>query len=61
MSTTNGPDGPDEGAERVRVVVADDSVLLREGLKRILEEGGFEVVGQSGTAGDLSDVEGALV
>jgi DNA-binding NarL/FixJ family response regulator len=35
------------------VVVADDSVLLREGLKRILEEGGFEVVGQSGTAGDL--------
>ena len=50
---TDGPDGPDAGAERLRVVVADDSVLLREGLKRILEDGGFDVVGQSGTAGDL--------
>src|ERR671929_20510 len=27
-----------------RVVVADDSVLLREGLCRLLEESGFEVV-----------------
>ena len=53
MSMTNGPDGPDAGAERLRVVVADDSVLLREGVKRILEEGGFDVVGQSGTASDL--------
>ena len=50
---TNGSDGPAAGAERLRVVVADDSVLLREGIKRILEEGGFEVVGQCGTAGDL--------
>ena len=50
---TNGPDGPDARAERLRVVVADDSVLLREGVKRILEDGGFDVVGQSGTAGDL--------
>jgi DNA-binding NarL/FixJ family response regulator len=53
MNTTNGSDGPDAAAGRLRVVVADDSVLLREGLKRILEDGGFEVVGQSGTAGDL--------
>jgi DNA-binding NarL/FixJ family response regulator len=37
----------------VRVVVADDSVLLREGLVRILEEGGFEVVGQAGTPDEL--------
>ena len=36
-----------------RVVVADDSLLLREGLVRLLEEVGFEVVGQSGTAADL--------
>jgi DNA-binding NarL/FixJ family response regulator len=35
------------------VVVADDSVLLREGVVRILEEAGFEVVGQCGTAADL--------
>ena len=37
----------------MRVVVADDSVLLREGVVRILEEAGFEVVGQCGTAADL--------
>jgi DNA-binding NarL/FixJ family response regulator len=29
----------------MRVVLADDSVLLREGLSRLLEEAGFEVVG----------------
>jgi DNA-binding NarL/FixJ family response regulator len=37
----------------VRVVVADDSVLLREGLVRILEEGDFDVVGQAGTRDEL--------
>jgi DNA-binding NarL/FixJ family response regulator len=37
----------------VRVVVADDSVLLREGVVRLLEEWGFEVVGQAGDADDL--------
>lgn len=37
----------------MRVVVADDSVLLREGVTRLLEEKGFEVVGQSGDAEDL--------
>ncbi len=36
-----------------RVVIADDSVLLREGVVRLLGEVGFEVVGQSGTADDL--------
>ena len=36
-----------------RVVLADDSVLLREGIARLLEDAGFEVVGQSGTADDL--------
>ncbi|HEY7538368.1 MAG TPA: response regulator transcription factor [Gaiellaceae bacterium] len=37
----------------MRVVLADDSVLLREGIARLLEEAGFEVVGQSGDADDL--------
>ena len=37
----------------MRVVLADDSVLLREGIARILEEAGFEVVGQAGTAEEL--------
>jgi DNA-binding NarL/FixJ family response regulator len=37
----------------VRVAIAEDSVLLREGLARLLEDAGFEVVGQSTTADDL--------
>jgi DNA-binding NarL/FixJ family response regulator len=37
----------------VRVAIADDSVLLREGLARLLEEAGMEVVSQSGDAEDL--------
>ncbi|HUF02190.1 MAG TPA: response regulator [Gaiellaceae bacterium] len=37
----------------IRVVLADDSVLLREGVARLLTESGFEVVAQSGTAEDL--------
>jgi DNA-binding NarL/FixJ family response regulator len=32
----------------VRVVIADDSVLLREGLTRVLAENGFDVVAQVG-------------
>jgi DNA-binding NarL/FixJ family response regulator len=37
----------------VRVVIADDSVLLREGVARLLSESGFDVVAQSGNAEDL--------
>ena len=37
----------------MRVVIADDSVLFREGLARVLAEGGFEVVAQAGDALDL--------
>jgi DNA-binding NarL/FixJ family response regulator len=37
----------------VRVVLAEDSVLLREGIARILDEAGIEVVGQAGNADDL--------
>jgi DNA-binding NarL/FixJ family response regulator len=37
----------------VRVIVADDSVLFREGLTRVLESGGFEVVGQASNADEL--------
>jgi DNA-binding NarL/FixJ family response regulator len=37
----------------VRVIVAEDSVLLREGLVRLLEEAGFEVVGQAGDGEEL--------
>jgi DNA-binding NarL/FixJ family response regulator len=34
-------------------VLADDSVLLREGIARLLEDSGFEVVGRAGDAEDL--------
>jgi DNA-binding NarL/FixJ family response regulator len=37
----------------VRVIVADDSVLLREGVTRLLEEADFEVVGQAGDGEEL--------
>jgi DNA-binding NarL/FixJ family response regulator len=34
----------------MRVVIADDAVLVREGLARLLAESGFEVVGEAGDA-----------
>ena len=37
----------------IRVVLADDSVLLREGIAALLETQGFQVVGQSDDADDL--------
>jgi DNA-binding NarL/FixJ family response regulator/class 3 adenylate cyclase len=42
----------DEG-KGLRVVLADDSVLLREGIARLLSDSGFEVVGQSENPDDL--------
>ena len=37
----------------MRVIVADDAVLVREGVARLLDEAGFDVVGQSATAEEL--------
>jgi len=48
--------GVDEDGDRppaLRVVLADDSVLLREGIALLLEHAGFEIVGQSDDADDL--------
>jgi DNA-binding NarL/FixJ family response regulator len=42
--------------DRTRVVLADDDVLLREGLAGLLERSGFEVVGQCGTASELIEL-----
>ena len=39
--------------KRTRVALADDDVLLREGLASLLERSGFEVVGQAGDATEL--------
>jgi DNA-binding NarL/FixJ family response regulator len=37
----------------VRVAIAEDAVLLREGLSRLLDDEGFDVVGQCGDADEL--------
>jgi DNA-binding NarL/FixJ family response regulator len=37
----------------MRVVIGEDSVLLREGVARLLEDAGFDVVAQAGDGDDL--------
>jgi DNA-binding NarL/FixJ family response regulator len=39
--------------EPLRVVIAEDSLLMREGIASLLEGAGFEIVGKSSTADDL--------
>jgi len=41
---------------RARVVVADDHVIVREGVASILQQAGFEVVGQAENATELLDL-----
>jgi class 3 adenylate cyclase/DNA-binding NarL/FixJ family response regulator len=50
-----GATSPEEAAASAgeRVVVADDSVLLREGLVRLLRDAGFAVVGTAANADEL--------
>jgi DNA-binding NarL/FixJ family response regulator len=47
-----------EGVEvkETQVVIADDDVLLREGLASLLARSGFEVVGQAGDASQLLEL-----
>jgi DNA-binding NarL/FixJ family response regulator len=44
------------GETPIRVVLADDDVLLREGLAGLLERSGFQVLGQSDNAPELIDL-----
>jgi DNA-binding NarL/FixJ family response regulator len=48
-----------ERVDALRVVIADDSVLLREGIAQLLEDSGFEVVAQAGDGEDLLRKVGA--
>ena len=41
---------------RIRVVLADDDVLLREGLASLLDRSGLDIVGQAGDATELIEV-----
>ena len=40
-------------AGRLRVVIAEDSVLLLAGLTKLLDSAGFDVVATAGDAGEL--------
>ena len=54
-------DGSEQGERDTRrVVLADDDVLLREGLGSLLERAGFEVLGQAGDAKELLSLVRAL-
>jgi DNA-binding NarL/FixJ family response regulator len=50
---TRAGEGTSDEQQRLRVVVADDDALLREGIASLLEEAGHQVVGRSGDANDL--------
>jgi DNA-binding NarL/FixJ family response regulator len=49
------------GAHPLRVVIADDDVLLREGLVGLMERSGYEVVGSAGDADGLLSLVRAFV
>jgi len=50
MSMTSAA-GPEPG--RLRVVIAEDAVLLREGLRRVLGDAGLDVAGVAGDGAEL--------
>jgi DNA-binding NarL/FixJ family response regulator len=54
-SDATPPEGEQEGAaaRALRIVVADDDALLREGIASLLEDAGHAIVGRSGDADDL--------
>jgi DNA-binding NarL/FixJ family response regulator len=51
--TTPDVTPPADGPQPLRVVVADDNALLREGIASLLEDAGHAVVGRAGDAADL--------
>jgi DNA-binding NarL/FixJ family response regulator len=51
VSVTPGPEPPAQ--PQLRVVIAEDTVLLREGLRRVLTDAGLDVAGTAGDAGQL--------
>jgi DNA-binding NarL/FixJ family response regulator len=53
MPTLPGAAGAAGRLRTPRVVLADDDVLLREGLASLLERSGFEIVGQAGNSAEL--------
>jgi DNA-binding NarL/FixJ family response regulator len=58
--STDTPAVEGHGGASTRVVLAEDDVLLREGLASLLERSGFEVVGRAGDASKLLSLVRAL-
>jgi DNA-binding NarL/FixJ family response regulator len=56
MGSETAPAGDAETGCAHRIALADDDVLLREGLCSLLERSGFEVVGQAGDGPELLEV-----
>ena len=48
-----------QSAPSLRVVLAEDAVLLREGLRRVLSDAGLDVVGTVGNASELLEIVAA--
>jgi len=53
INTSHTASANDDAGAPTRVVVAEDDVLLREGLASLLERSGFDVVGLAGDGGQL--------
>ncbi|MGC9220897.1 MAG: response regulator [Solirubrobacteraceae bacterium] len=51
---------PSDAQARVRVALADDDVLLREGLASLLAHAGLEIVGRCGTGTELVELVAEL-
>jgi DNA-binding NarL/FixJ family response regulator len=56
MSITTAPKYEPTNEHPIRIALADDDILLREGLASLLERHGFEVVGQAGDAAELLEL-----
>jgi DNA-binding NarL/FixJ family response regulator len=55
MSVTRGDPAPPPttSAQTARVAIAEDSLLVRQGLDRILRDGGYEIVGEAASMAEL--------
>jgi DNA-binding NarL/FixJ family response regulator len=56
MRTPTSPGDGERTSHPWRTVLADDDVLLREGLASLLERGGVDIIGQAGDAGQLLEL-----
>ena len=61
MQVPTHDDQEDTSTRTPRVVLADDDVLLREGLAGLLERSGFEVVGRAGDGAELLSLTRTLL